>query len=153
MERWTYNYAHDSEGILDAALDMYGLDRRYLFKILSIPFDPAKNWNANNISAGEWFYLCQGLGLSADSITWGYSKQEHLARLSNMLETGVLTSLPRTTKVRALIRQAKLEAWKEARYRWKHYGLRYCLKLEINETKKRIYRSLPKILSNFDAHR
>ena len=148
MEKWTYNYAHDCEKILDAALNTFGLDRRFLFTLLGIPFDPNKKWDGQNIGAGEWFVLCHSLGLSADSVTYGYSYQEHLAKVRYMLDNGILLSLPQTPKVRELIRRAKIENRREARFRWKHYGFRLCLKMEFQDFRKKLRRSVPSAVSN-----
>ena len=141
VKKWEFKYANDSESIIGSALDTLGLDRRFLFTTLGIPFDSNKKWDSQNVGASEWFILCRVLYLSADSISYGYSLEEHTARIQYQMNQGDGLRLPKTPAIRELMKQAKLEKRREARWRSEHYGFRLHLKIQFREFKQRLLNS------------
>lgn len=138
VKKWEFKYANDSERIIGSALDTLGLDRKFLFVTLGIPFDSNKKWDSQNVGASEWFIICSALCLSADSISYGYSLEEHTARIRYHMNQGDCFQLPKTPAIRILLREAKDDKLDEARWRRKHYGFRLHAKIQFREFKQRL---------------
>lgn len=88
--RRVYLYARDPARIMVAARKAVGLSQRDVACRLAI--SPARvsrmERGAASIAASEWFYFCDLVCLDCDSISTGYSRKWHLARLSVAIERG-----------------------------------------------------------------
>lgn len=85
-----------------------------------------------NPTVTEWISLCENLYLPLDSISCGYFRLAHKARIRAAWENGDLW-LRRTPALKALLREITDDRRREVNYRRIHYGLRLRWKMQIRE--------------------
>jgi hypothetical protein len=129
-------FAGEPKRIIEAALRTVGLGDAAIF-LEEILDDP---------SVSDWVSLCSLLHLSLDSLSYGYSRREHKARIRTAWEEGELW-LPRLPAMKALLDEIRRDQRRDRRFRDKHYGLRLRWKVRWQDLKAEL-RRWPRRLKN-----
>jgi hypothetical protein len=110
-----------AEAVILSALAELGLTETYLRRRLDFAPERPSRWSAYDLDIGEWVRICTILCLHLDSISDGYDRRWHLAKIRTALAARTL-DLPRTPQLLGILRE--LRAQDRANWRWesKQYG-------------------------------
>jgi hypothetical protein len=129
-------FSGNPKKIIEAAMKTVGLGDAAIF-LEEMLDDP---------SISEWVSLCSLLHLSLDSISYGYSRREHKARIRAAWEEGELR-FPRRPAMKALLSEIRMDHRRDCRIRDQHYGLRLRWKVRWQDLKTEL-RRLPRRLKS-----
>lgn len=115
-------YMKELRGIIESACRTLGLENN-TFK---------QSDALDNLTVTEWVSLCENLYLPLDSISYGYFRQAHKARIRVAWENGDLW-LPRTRALKVLLREIAEDHRREVKCRSKHYGIRLRWKMQMQD--------------------
>jgi hypothetical protein len=112
-----------AESVIRAALRELGLTEDYLRFRLGFEESSPRCWSADLLGVFEWLEICRVLCLDIDSISYGYDRRWHVAKIRAGIETRTI-DLPRTPQLRAMLRELRTLAWSNWRFESRHYGFR-----------------------------
>lgn len=119
-------YAGKTEKIIGHALNELGLDYAFLKARVGLPHGAVEHLKSKNLSASQWFLICNVLHISTDSISCGYDHRSHKTRLRLAWERGLL-DLPSSPGVERFIREIRQDEKENGRFQRTCYsrGLRF----------------------------
>ncbi len=136
-------YSGETEKIIALALDALGLSFFYLIELMELPFDiTIDRFKSENLGGDEWIAICDALYLNVSSISTGYSRMEHRARIKEAIESGYFHFSKENHCVRKLmfeIKQRKREDWF---FQSEHYGFRLRWKIRTQDYIQSLKRKL-----------
>lgn len=136
-----YDHAGQTDKIIARTLEELGLDERYLKLRLGFPANAPVKWDGRSLSAFRWIQICDALHIPTDSISIGYNRRMHKARLAFDRRYG-LVILTRTIKLKAMLHEIKCDQRDNWRWESQHYGFRLRWRIRRHRFQK-LLRSLP----------